>query len=375
MESSGTTAGRFAPVVSLDPARSMFEEMLTGWERQQFSRGLTAETVSCTVGFMRRFGKWTGEYPWHWKPADVEDFTSALLTMQPPRAHSTLRGYHQRIRTFCSYLIDPRYDWGRRCEEAFGTHPIQICHEWNTRTHLSEFEALPAKRPLSYDELEAFFDHADSLVETIITSGKKGALSALRDAQLFKTTYAFGLRRTEVAMLDLADLRSNPNSPQWAGYGVLHVRFGKSFKGGPPRRRSVLAVPEFGWAIEGLKQWVEQARPKFLAHQTNALWVTERKGRVSLRHLDNRFAAIRDGAGLDKSLTMHSLRHSYVTHLVEYGYPERFVQEQVGHSYASTTAIYTSVSNDYKNRILATALARVYDPTPKGSPSWPAPTR
>ncbi|RJT91651.1 site-specific integrase [Cryobacterium melibiosiphilum] len=357
---------RFALVTAIDPERSMFDAMLDGWERQQFSRGLSAGTVEHNTGFIRRFELALGEYPWHWTATDVEDFTSSLLSMSPPRAHSTLRGYHQTITTFCDFLTDPRYDWAERCTEAFGTHPVQICHEWNTRAHLSEFEAKPAKRPFSYDELEAFFARADLIVEEIIQKGKKGALSALRDAQLFKTVYAFGLRRTEAAMLDLADLRSNPNSPQWAGYGVVHVRFGKAINGGPPRRRSVLAVPEFDWAIEGLKHWVEQARPKFLAHKTNALWISERKTRLSIRHLDYRFAAIRDQAGLDENLTLHSLRHSYVTHLIEFGYPERFVQEQVGHSYASTTAIYTSVSNDYKNRILASALGRVYSPTPEG---------
>jgi integrase len=47
----------------------------------------------------------------------------------------------------------------------------------------------------------------------------------------------------------------------------------------------------------------------------------------------------------------------YVTHLIEFDYPERFVQEQVGHSYASTTAIYTSVSDAYRNTLLRRALA------------------
>ena len=56
-------------------------------------------------------------------------------------------------------------------------------------------------------------------------------------------------------------------------------------------------------------------------------------------------------------------RHTYVTHLIEFGYPERFVTEQVGHSYASTTAIYTSVSNDFKTKTLQAALRRVYGST------------
>ena len=50
-------------------------------------------------------------------------------------------------------------------------------------------------------------------------------------------------------------------------------------------------------------------------------------------------------------------RHTYVTHLIEFDYPERFVQEQAGHAYASTTAIYTSVSDAYRNTLLRRALA------------------
>ena len=62
--------------------------------------------------------------------------------------------------------------------------------------------------------------------------------------------------------------------------------------------------------------------------------------------------------GLDVGLGPHCLRHSYVTHLIEDGYDGLFVQQQVGHEYASTTAIYTSVSSDYRTRTLRAALDR-----------------
>jgi site-specific recombinase XerD len=50
------------------------------------------------------------------------------------------------------------------------------------------------------------------------------------------------------------------------------------------------------------------------------------------------------------------LRHSYVTHLIEAGYDPLFVQQQVGHEYASTLALYTSVSSDYKTTMVRRAL-------------------
>ncbi|GIG61210.1 hypothetical protein Lfu02_55820 [Longispora fulva] len=349
-------------VIHLDEAAAVFEAMLEGWARQQRSRLLAATTVDSRLALIRRFRAFTDENPWTWSPGDVEQFTSWLVGGGTPLAVSTIRGYQMTLRLFCDYLSDPAYGWQEDCVRRFGSAPIQICHEWNTVAHLADYEGKPERRPLTCDELETLFDFADSRVEAIVSSRRKGALAALRDAQMLKTAYAFGLRRQELCRLDLVDLRPNPHAKAWGRYGSLHVRYGKASRGGPPRRRTVLTVPEFDWVIDGMRQWVTEARALFNAGDHPALWVTERANRVSVRYFDKRFAQLRDEAGLPKELVPHCLRHSYVTHLVEFGYPERFVQEQVGHRYASTTAIYTSVSNDFKNRVLAQALARVYSP-------------
>ncbi|MPZ74197.1 MAG: tyrosine-type recombinase/integrase [Nitriliruptorales bacterium] len=66
-------------------------------------------------------------------------------------------------------------------------------------------------------------------------------------------------------------------------------------------------------------------------------------------------------------LTPHCLRHSYVSHSIEDGVDPTFVQRQVGHSWASTTAGYTSVGADHANRMLRAALARAFVPAPEGS--------
>ena len=51
---------------------------------------------------------------------------------------------------------------------------------------------------------------------------------------------------------------------------------------------------------------------------------------------------------------------TYVSHLIEDGVDPLFVQQQVGHSWASTTAIYTTVGADAKNQMLRSALARAF---------------
>ena len=352
-------------VVHLNEPAAVFEAMVTGWSRQQFSRQLGDHTVVSRERLIRRFQGFCESYPWEWMPGDVEDFTVSLTSGQGRLALSTIRGYHLALRMFCEYITDSRYEWPTQCHDRFGQVPSQICNEWNTAQHLNDYEGRPERRPLTYRELEDLFDWLDDRVDQIARSGRKGALAGLRDATMLKTTYAFGLRRNELARLDVADLRPNPHMRDWGTYGSVHVRYGKAVAGSLPRRRTVLAVPEFDWAITGLKQWVEEALPLYEADKHPALWLTERRTRVKVRQIDDLFATARSEIGLDGHLSLHCLRHSYVTHLIEHGYPERFVTEQVGHTYASTTAIYTSVSNDFKNKTLQAALARVYRPEEK----------
>lgn len=352
-------------VTHLNEPAAVFEAMVTGWSRQQRSRQLGEITVVARERLIRRFRGFAESYPWEWTPADVEDFTVSLTSGGGRLALSTIRGYHLMLRMFCDYITDSRYEWPTQCHDRFGKVPAQVCNEWNTVAHLNEYEGKPQRRPLTYRELEVLFDFLDDRVETILRSGRKGALAALRDATMIKTTYAFGLRRNELARLDVADLRPNPHIRAWGTYGSVHVRYGKATSGSLPRRRTVLAVPEFDWAVDGLRQWVEEALPLYEAEGHPALWLTERRTRVGVRHIDEFFAAARTEVGLDEHLSLHCLRHSYVTHLIEHGYPERFVTEQVGHTFAATTAIYTSVSNDFKNKALQTALARVYGTSEK----------
>lgn len=356
-------------VAHLNERAAVFEAMVAGWARQQLSRQLGQSTLQDRERLIRRFQDFTERYPWEWTLADVEDFTVSLTCGAGRLAVSTIRGYHLTLRMFCDYVTDARYEWPAQCQDRFGTFPVQVCNEWNTVAHLNEYEGKPQRRPLTYRELQDLFDWLDARIEQIVRLGRKGALPAWRDATMIKTTYGFGLRRNELVRLDLPDLRPNPHMRAWGTYGSIHVRFGKAMKGSLPRRRTVLAVPELDWAVDGLRQWVEEGLPLFEAGNQPALWLTERRSRVSVRHVDELFADARTEIGLEEHLTLHCLRHSYVTHLIEFGYPERFVTEQVGHRWGSTTAIYTSVSNDFKNKTLQAALARVYRTEEEASPS------
>ena len=170
-------------------------------------------------------------------------------------------------------------------------------------------------------------------------------------------------------MLDLHDFTRNPKALEFGRYGLCNVRWGKASRGSQPRRRAVLTV--FDWTRPVLEEYVEDVLPRFGLADGAVLWPTERQGRIRLAHIDDRFADWRDQLALDPVLHPHCLRHSYVTHLIEDGFDPLFVQQQVGHRWGSTTALYTGVSGDYRNRVLRHALDNAYAPPtappPKGT--------
>jgi site-specific recombinase XerD len=345
-------------VVQLRPQDAMVEAMLRGWRAQQTARGLKEDTVEPRERLVRRFLRFTNEYPWNWGPSHVDEWSLSLAS-EHHLAPSTVRSYQGDLRQFTEYLTDGRYGWAVECEKAFGTYPVPIVHEWNTIAHLNGYEGDPEARPFTREELQRFLDYADEQVERAVKAKRKGALAAYRDATVYKVIYGWGLRRTEAAKLDLVDFGRNPKAPQFGRYGTLNVRYGKAKRGQPPRRRNVLSVMD--WAVEAVADYVENVRPRFGFGQHPALWVTERGGRIQPAEINARFVAYRDALRLPRELVPHSLRHAYVTHLTEDGVDRRFIQQQVGHECDSSTAVYTHVSDDYMNTALGRALAPAFD--------------
>jgi hypothetical protein len=116
------------------------------------------------------------------------------------------------VRQFTEFLIDSRYGWGTACEDAFGTHPVAICHEWNTIAHLNDYEGDPEARPFTREELQRFLDYADEQVERAVKSRRKGALAAYCDAtRAGRQTGLPQLLRPELGRA-LHPLRSRPRA-------------------------------------------------------------------------------------------------------------------------------------------------------------------
>jgi site-specific recombinase XerD len=343
-----------AGVRPLHLEEALFEAMLAGWSAQQSARYLKPKTIRANASRVRAFAEHTGAWPWQWRASHADEYFENLLARPNRLARTTLRCYQQRLRTFSEYACDRRYPWSAICECEFGCPLGQLFDERNLVAHLDEFEGDPRRRPLTVAELEAFFGACEARIEAAARRGRKGTLQAWRDQALFKVKFGWGLRRTETSMLDVCDFRAAAALPEFGAFGALHVRYGKAKRGGTPQRRTVLTV--FNWAVEVVEQYLAEIRPAFGCPDHPAVFLTERGTRIAPTYINERFAEIRAEAGLPAELTPHCLRHSYVTHLAEEGWAQRFIQDQVGHSHAATTAIYLSVSDDFKDRMVRRAI-------------------
>jgi site-specific recombinase XerD len=167
----------------------------------------------------------------------------------------------------------------------------------------------PYKLPivLSQEEVLAFFDHIPSL----------------KYRAALMTCYGAGLRVSEAVALKISDIDSQRM--------LLRVEQGKGQKD-----RYAMLSPRL---LEVLRRYYRAARPE------EYLFPSWRKGHhlcTTSLQLACREAALR--AGIPKRVTVHTLRHSFATHLLENGTDIRVIQVLLGHSQIDTTARYAAVS-------------------------------
>jgi integrase/recombinase XerD len=153
----------------------------------------------------------------------------------------------------------------------------------------------------------------------------------LRDRALLETLYATGCRASEVAGLKLADL-------------YLDSGFCKCFGKGSKQRVVPLGRP----AVQALRAYLEELRPRLVQANAEAPWVlVSRGGRALTREMV--WALVKKyvrRAGLNARVSPHTLRHSFATHLLAGGADLRTVQELLGHANIRTTQQYTHVDRD-----------------------------
>ena len=161
---------------------------------------------------------------------------------------------------------------------------------------------------------------------------KPGTNEGQRDAVMMELLYATGLRVGELVSLNIGDVNFEESYVRCLGKGS--------------KERIVHLYPK---ALQELQNYMKSARPIMLGKRKDeqALFVNHRGERLTRQWVWSVLKNYARAAGIQTSITPHTLRHSFATHLLQNGASLRHVQELLGHSSISTTQVYTHLTSPY----------------------------
>jgi site-specific recombinase XerD len=222
----------------------------------------------------------------------------------------------------------------RRFQLHLAESAMTICHRNRTMTGLKFLFRVTLRRL----DLAAEIYHIKEpqKIPLVMSADETKRLLAvaktLKARVLFALGYGCGLRASEVVRLRVGDIDS--------AQGIIRVVQSKGRKD-----RNVMLSPE---VLALLRQWWK-ARPRWfdigVPPQDRWLFPGIRRGKpMTTRQLNRLFHQTADAAGIRKPVTLHTLRHSFATHLLERGTDIRVIQALLGHSKLEATARYTQVA-------------------------------
>lgn len=185
--------------------------------------------------------------------------------------------------------------------------------------------STPLPDVMTREEVEAFF-------RAIPLDSHYG----LRDRALFEVIYSCGLRISEAAHLKIGSI--------FLTEGVARVH-------GKGNRERIVPIGDHG--VYWIRQYLQLSRPHMLKHDRieDSLFLSMRGIALSRKGIWKRFKQICERAGIEAKV--HTLRHSFATHLLQGGADLRSVQALLGHADIGTTQIYTHVENEELRQIHA----------------------
>lgn len=177
------------------------------------------------------------------------------------------------------------------------------------------------------------FEEIESLLAAIDLSTPEGA----RNRAMLEILYSSGLRVSELTELRLSNL-------------FFDIGFLKILGKGNKER----LVPIGGDAKRYLKSYLEEIRIHVPIDKKfeNVVFLNRRGKNLSRVMVFKIIKALATEIGLMKSISPHTFRHSFATHLIEGGADLRAVQEMLGHESIATTEIYTHLDRDYLKQII-----------------------
>lgn len=176
-------------------------------------------------------------------------------------------------------------------------------------------------------------EEIDNILDSIDLSTPLGR----RNRAIIETLYSCGLRVSELVSLKLSDLFFDEGFVRVTGKGS--------------KQRLVPVSPEWKKQVELYLEDRAGITPD--SKSADILFLNRRGGKLSRVMVFNVIKAATEAAGVRKSISPHTFRHSFATHLLQGGASIRQVQELLGHESITTTEIYTHLDSDHLGRTLS----------------------
>jgi len=253
----------------------------------------------------------------------------------------TQRGHIRSCRRFAAFLKrspeTATFEDIRRFQLHLGEIGVTICSRNCIMTGLRFLFRVTLRRLDLANEV--YHLRAPQKIPLVISADEAKRLLAVADSLktrvMLSLSYGCGLRAGEVVRLKVKHIDSAQK--------IIRVEQSKGRKD-----RNVMLSPEM---LDLLRQWWK-VRPSRYDGETplQERWLFPgSKGRrvgkpITTRHLNRLFHEAAEAAGIKKSVTLHALRHSFATHLLERGTDIRIIQALLGHDKLETTARYTRVA-------------------------------
>jgi len=261
--------------------------------------------------------------------ADIDRFRNYMEAHRYPS--TTVRTYSAMMTTFLKF-VNPR-----RASDCSSDDLIHLVDEYiipNSLSYSYQNQMISAVKKYFSEICRTAIDPAiitrprpqHRLPNVLSKEEVKRVLNALTNEKhrvMLSLIYACGLRRSELLELVRSDIDNDRK--------LLSVRQSKGFKD--------RVVPLSEKTICLIQSYLDRFKPK--------VWLFEGQWpgtRYSSSSIEKVFRMACDRAGIKKYITLHGLRHSYATHLLEAGTDLRYIQEILGHKSSKTTEIYTHVT-------------------------------
>ena len=166
-------------------------------------------------------------------------------------------------------------------------------------------------------------------ISTLLQTPDDTTLLGARDRAMLEVLYSTGIRVSELVELNVADVDSIGQSLRVSGNG---------------RKQRVAPIGLNALAAINKYTALRKGDPRSVNFNQEALFVNKHGQRLSTRSVRRKLDKYLAQAGLDPSISPHTLRHTFATHMLENGADLRSVQELLGHQSISTTQVYTHVT-------------------------------